>query len=193
MKWAAADNDKWGCKKCSDPWRSWFSLRGIARERGNSRDAWSAVNILWRLHFSRVRPAPARNTWYQLGTVENENLASYIHDQYYLYYSIMPKIKILSIVNKRLHQTGACTIGIFWNEALVCLVISLKFINTKFVDSLLNSITTPCMVCCCSQRYRPAKQHPLTGCYPAVPLSRCPNSGSSRQPSAPPPETVPQF
>ena len=66
----------------------------IACERGNSRDAWSAVDILWRLHFSRVRPAPARITWYQLGPVENENIASHIHDKYYLYYSIMPKIKI---------------------------------------------------------------------------------------------------
>ena len=36
-----------------------------------------------RLHFLRVRPAPARNTWYQLGLVENENIASHIHDKYY--------------------------------------------------------------------------------------------------------------
>ena len=60
---------------------------GIARERGNSRDGWLALDILWRLHFSRVRPAPARNTWYQLGPVENENIASHIHDKYYLYYA----------------------------------------------------------------------------------------------------------
>ena len=66
----------------------------IARERGNLRDVWSAVVILWWLHFSRVRPAPARNTWHQLGPVENENIASHLHDKYYLYYSIMPKIKI---------------------------------------------------------------------------------------------------
>ena len=37
-------------------------------------------------------------------------------------------------MNKRLHPTGTCTICIFWNDALVCLVISLKFINTKFVS-----------------------------------------------------------
>ena len=54
--------------------------------------------------------------------------------------------KDLSIMNERLHQNVACTICIFFNDALVCLVISLKFINTKFVHSLLNSITTPCMV-----------------------------------------------
>ena len=56
----------------------------IVRERGNSRYAWSAVNILWRLHFSRVRPAPARNTWYQLWPVEHENIAYHAHDKYYL-------------------------------------------------------------------------------------------------------------
>ena len=71
-----------------------FKVSTIARERGNSRDVWSAVDMLWRLHFSRVRPAPARNTWYQLGPVENENIASHLHDKYYSYYSIFPKIKI---------------------------------------------------------------------------------------------------
>ena len=34
----------------------------IADERGNSRDARSAV-FLWRLHISCVRPAPAQNMW----------------------------------------------------------------------------------------------------------------------------------
>ena len=56
----------------------------IACERGNSRDAWSAVDILLRSQFSRVRPAPVRNTWYQRGPVENANIASHIHDKYYL-------------------------------------------------------------------------------------------------------------
>ena len=41
-----------------------------------------------------ARPAPARNTWYQLGPVENENIASHTHDKYNLYYSLMPKIKL---------------------------------------------------------------------------------------------------
>ena len=80
-----------------DTWVSmyvWNYRVTIARESGNSRDAWSAVDILWRLHFSRARPAPARNAWYQLGTVKIENIASHIHDKYYSYYSIMPKIKI---------------------------------------------------------------------------------------------------
>ena len=54
--------------------------------------------------------------------------------------------KDLSIMNKRLHQTVAFMICIFLNVVLVCLVISLKFINNKFVHSLLNSTTTPCMV-----------------------------------------------
>ena len=168
-------------------------ITNIARERENSRDAWSAVDILWRLHFLRVRPAPTRNMWYQLGPVENENIASHIHDKYYFILFFNAPNKDVSIMNKRVHQTAACTIRIFWNDAFVCLVINLKFINTNFFHSLLNSITTPCMVCCCSKRYRPAKQHPLTGCYPAVPLSRCPSSGSSRQPSATPPKTFRQL
>ena len=114
-----------------------------------------------RLHFSRVRPAPARNTWYQRGPFENENIASHIYDKHYLNHSIMLKID-LSIMNKRLHQTVACTIWIFLNDALVFLVISLKSINTNFVHSLLNSITTPCMVLLLLQEAPPVKQHPLT-------------------------------
>ena len=98
----------------------------------------------------------------------------------------------LSIMNKRLHQTVACPMCIFWNDALMCLVISLKFINTKFVHSLLNSITTPCMVLLLLPEVPAGERaHPYQlRSYPTVPLSRCPtgfSSGSSRQPSATPP------
>ena len=116
--------------------RYWEAVNIIASERGNSRDAWSAVDILWRLPFSRVRPAPARNTWYQLGPVENDNIASHIHDKYYLYYSIMPNIYIyIYKMNKRLHQSVACTICIFlaatkqlykWYFPSVCLSVRLS-------------------------------------------------------------------
>ena len=73
--------------------------------------------------------------------------------------------KEFSIMNKRLHQTVACTICIFLNDALVCLVITLKLINSKLVHYLLNSITTPCMVCCCSKRCPPPPR--LSPCHAA--------------------------
>ena len=117
----------------------------ITSERGNSRDARSAVDILWRLHFACLTCTRAECV------ISAKTSRKWKHCLPYtrwilsiLFYNAHNKY--LPIMNTRLHQTVACTICIFWNDALVCLVISLKFINTEFVHSLLNSITTPCMV-----------------------------------------------
>ena len=66
----------------------------VARVRGDPPLLQSAMDILWRLRFSRLRQAPSRKAWYRRGPVKSKIIASYVHENFYLWYLILPQIMV---------------------------------------------------------------------------------------------------
>ena len=71
-----------------------LSVTNVARVRGDPPLLQSAMDILWRLRFSRLRQAPSRKAWYSRGPVKSKIIASYVHENVYLWYFILPQIMV---------------------------------------------------------------------------------------------------
>ena len=75
-------------------WGNWKSIGSVTRVRGDPPLLQSAMDILWRLRFSRLRQAPSRKAWYSRGPVKSKIIASYVHENFYLWYFILPQIMV---------------------------------------------------------------------------------------------------
>ena len=68
---------------------AWLDIRDflgmaftVARVRGDPPLLQSAMDILWRLRFSRLRQAPSRKAWYSRRPVKSKIIASYVHENF---------------------------------------------------------------------------------------------------------------
>ena len=98
----------------------------VARVRGDPPLLQSAMDILWRLRFSRLRQAPSRKAWYRRGPVKGRIIASYVYDNFYLWYFIMPQIMVFPCsinITARLACTNNDTCSI---DSLARLIIGFK-------------------------------------------------------------------
>ena len=98
----------------------------VARVRGDPPLLQSAMDILWRLRFSRLRQAPSRKAWYRRGPVKSKMIASYVHDNFNLWHFIMPQIMVFPC-SINITTILACTINDTCStDALARLIIGFK-------------------------------------------------------------------
>ena len=98
----------------------------VARVRRDPPLLQSAMDILWRLRFSRLRQAPSRKAWYSRGPVKSKIIASYVHENFYLWYFILPQIKVFPCsinITARLACTNNHTCS---TDSLARLIIGFK-------------------------------------------------------------------
>ena len=98
----------------------------VARVRGDPPLLQSAMDILWRLRFSRLRQAPSRKAWYSRGPVKSKIIASYVHENFYLWYFILPQIMVFPCsinITARLACTNNHTCS---TDSLARLIIGFK-------------------------------------------------------------------
>ena len=98
----------------------------VARVRGDPPLLQSAMDIYWRLRFSRLRQAPSRKAWYSSGPVKSKIIASYVHENFYLWYFILPQIMVFPCsinITARLACTNNHTCS---TDSLARLIIGFK-------------------------------------------------------------------
>ena len=103
-----------------------FLTACVARVRGDPPLLQSAMDILWRLRFSRLRQAPSRKAWYSRGPVKSKIIASYVHENFYLWYFILPQIMVFPCsinITARLACTNNHTCS---TDSLARLIIGFK-------------------------------------------------------------------
>ena len=101
-------------------------IMAVARVRGDPPLLQSAMDILWRLRFSRLRQAPSRKAWYSRGPVKSKIIASYVHENFYLWYFILPQIMVFPCsinITARLACTNNHTCS---TDSLARLIIGFK-------------------------------------------------------------------
>ena len=110
----------------------------VARVRGDPPLLQSAMDILWRLRFSRLRQAPSRKAWYSRGPVKSKIIASYVHENLYLWYFILPQIMVFPCsinITARLACTNNHTCS---TDSLARLVIGFKSTKYSFCSLPVN-------------------------------------------------------
>ena len=112
--------------KFKPPKDLWVPVTAVARVRGDPPLLQSAMDILWRLRFSRLRQAPSRKAWYSRGPVKSKIIASYVHENFYLWYFILPQIMVFPCsinITARLACTNNHTCS---TDSLARLIIGFK-------------------------------------------------------------------
>ena len=138
----------------------------VARHRSETPLMQSAMDILWRLRFSRLRQAPSRKAWYRRRPVQSRIIASYVHENIYLWYFTMPQIMAypyaISIIGRlRCTNSEICS-----SDSLARFIIGFKSTKWSSCSVPVNFHNHPVhdFVANRPQRYRAARQVSLHFC-----------------------------